>query len=135
MKRTEIHRRALRGAAAVAFTIGLVGCGGRIAEEPMPTPTTPSSPDPKTETGTIVVDAAEEVVSEVAIEDSAPETAADAGCRNPASSTEWDCCQLPDDTTDLACCKAHGWFETEHCTPWGPPVPPRMVHSNEIGVA
>ncbi len=146
MQRSEIHRRALRGAAAVAFTLGLAGCGGKSDDTtPAPTP-----PDPKADTGTVLGDAASqptpdaapEVVAETAADTGADETKADTatksdvvaetdgpGCVNPAAdpSSAWDCCQLPDGTTDLECCKAHGWYPVDHCTPWGPPVPPAFV--------
>ncbi|MCA9663444.1 MAG: hypothetical protein KC486_34255, partial [Myxococcales bacterium] len=35
-------------------------------------------------------------------------------------------CIDEDGNTDWDCCAAQDWQPPEHCTPWGPPAPPRF---------
>lgn len=34
---------------------------------------------------------------------------------------------------DWVCCEAQNWEPAEHCTPWGPPAPPRFTRSHGRG--
>jgi len=63
---------------------------------------------------------------------SSTSTGEDSSSSSSSSSTEGESglsdCKNGDGETDWECCEAQGWEPAEHCTPWGPPAPPRFVH-------
>ncbi len=42
-------------------------------------------------------------------------------------------CVLASGEVDWECCEAQGWEPAEHCTPWGPPAPPRFDRARMQG--
>lgn len=122
MTRIEIRRRALRAAAAVSFTMSVLGCTGTVvddAEDPAEDPAhetepgvdpVPAEPAPAAEPSAVV----------------APE-ALDEAVVGPGVATE-DCSPLQEADYEawLACCDANNWDWNKGCQAWGPPVPPSM---------
>ncbi|MCA9637630.1 MAG: hypothetical protein KC420_16505 [Myxococcales bacterium] len=49
------------------------------------------------------------------------------------SDGELDTCIDENGEVDWVCCEAQNWQPPEHCTPWGPPAPPRMVRAPARG--
>lgn len=41
-------------------------------------------------------------------------------------------CKDGDGNTDWECCEAQDWEPAEHCTPWGPPAPPRFIQRDPL---
>jgi hypothetical protein len=146
MRRSEIHRKALRGAAAVAFTTTVTttlwGCG-RVDEGPKAvggeSKNTTGAPKAaatatttETATATDVGADAPEPTKEVVAETSETDAGAKGRCavkgktdKACCAAAGWPGCDCRGDGGGLAaaCCNATDWRGIG-CTPWGPPTPP-----------
>lgn len=119
----DVHAKALKAAAKVAFSIALVGCAS-------------AEPDAATQSAAVVDGDGEANPCDATLAEAFPEPGgyqwepvaqtaevvacckAELGEHDFMSSYRWDCCVAFDPKTGESA------FSGGACTPWGPPVPP-----------
>lgn len=122
MTRDEIRLRALRAAAAVSLTTGLLGCAAAVEIETGPVSSGEQDNEAGSGDGSTSASTSGEapIEPDAGVEDAAP--AADATA-DATADAQVDCSQASDLT---ACCEQQNWSPEAGCMAWGPPMPPAM---------
>jgi hypothetical protein len=132
----DVRLAALRATAKVAFSLSVVACGSaspspevpvdpaHAKPTPKPAPVTTDPPAPSASAGYV----AGHATCKAALDD-----AFGPGVRKPTPEVQACCREMMRSVTDMAhygdCCEVYESSDPEMrvgCSPWGPPVPPRM---------
>jgi hypothetical protein len=123
MTRDEIRMRALRAAAAVSLTAGLLGCAATV-EIDSGSSEEQSGEEQGGEESSEQGSTSASTSGEPPIEPDAGVDPEDAAAPMDATAdAQVDCLQATD---YAACCDAHNWAFEAGCMAWGPPMPPAM---------
>ncbi|MDI1480130.1 hypothetical protein [Polyangium sp. y55x31] len=121
MTRFEIHRRALRAAAAVSLTLGLAACASNVVVGP------DSDGDEPNTTASSGGGSDSSTVASTASAGGDGSTSVATGAGGAGGAAAGPCADVMHDwQAYAACCDENGWAVEAGCVAWGPPVPPSL---------